>query len=357
MMSKITKYFKITFFRSLGSLPSILILYVTSKCNQKCNHCFYSASLNQKNDLELDDYKNISNEFGVIENLLIGGGEPFANISFSKILTLFYTNNQTKLFSIPTNATLLPQMEGALSDIRANCKDAFLNLYISFDGMENTHNEIRQFPNAFNRSMNNLDYLLKKFEGDSKIRFFITTTLMSENSNEIINLFNYVKNRFKNKVQFNMGLLRGEPKNPNLGLPHLNKISSIYSIISKSHQFDTFTNKIRSLAMFGLKMNILLSNKQVIQCKAGELIGVIYANGDVSSCELLPSVGNVLNGGFLKVWFSDEAKKQKRKIMNKECVCTHGCFLTPSITYSIYMPIFMIYFYIYAKKIMRKIHN
>jgi len=58
--------------------PNQLILFVTSLCNFKCETCFYWEKLNDtKNDLSLEEIKEISSHFKDLKLLLLSGGEPF----------------------------------------------------------------------------------------------------------------------------------------------------------------------------------------------------------------------------------------------------------------------------------------
>jgi hypothetical protein len=73
-----------------------------------------------------------------------------------------------------------------------------------------------------------------------------------------------------------------------------------------------------------------------VPCKAGNLSGVIHANGNVAVCETeayFQPLGNLRQKSFRDLWFSEEAERQRRIIRNKECTCTNEVFLWPSITY------------------------
>ena len=57
-------------------------------------------------------------------------------------------------------------------------------------------------------------------------------------------------------------------------------------------------------------------------CLAGKSNLVIWGNGEMSSCEMLPSVGNIKNQTPKEIIQSDSFKKQVKSINNKECHCT-----------------------------------
>jgi len=325
--SKIKKYLRLFKKRTKRDLPGILILYVTSKCNQKCEHCYYSAELNQPTDLKLSDYEGISRELNTIDTLLIGGGEPFTNKELPEILGYFYKYNKTRVFSIPSNFTLYDRIESSLKKIREQCPDARVNLNISFDGLEETHNEIRKFKNAFETSMNNCEKIAEQYKNDPKVTMTVASTVMDKNINEIEELGDYVNKRFKGQIPIAYGYLRGEPKDPSVKLP-------AYEELRKLH-YNSLKNRKGAGSLIEVKLETLRTQSQVVDCRAGELMGVIYADGSVSSCELLERIGKINEtNSFSDIWGSKARENQRKSICNKECHCTHECFIHPSTVYS-----------------------
>ncbi|HUO85462.1 MAG TPA: SPASM domain-containing protein, partial [Thermoanaerobaculia bacterium] len=84
-----------------------------------------------------------------------------------------------------------------------------------------------------------------------------------------------------------------------------------------------------------VELRVLEEETQVIPCLAGEISGVLDARGEVRMCELREPVGNVKETGydFGRLWFSEEAERQRRAIRAKECWCTHSCFMSSSLVF------------------------
>ena len=61
---------------------------------------------------------------------------------------------------------------------------------------------------------------------------------------------------------------------------------------------------------------------------------VIWGDGEISSCEMLPSFGNIKNKKILELINGTKHKEQVNSIKNKECHCTHNCALITSILYN-----------------------
>ena len=81
------------------------------------------------------------------------------------------------------------------------------------------------------------------------------------------------------------------------------------------------------------KVQTLKQKRQVVPCKAGRLSVVVYANGDVSLCEIHKPVGNLRQKPFQEIWQSEEARQLRESITNRECYCTTEVFLWPSIVF------------------------
>ena len=85
------------------SSPPFLILFITSICNLTCEHCFYWRNLNQRDDLTVDEIFKLAREMGPIENLNLGGGEPFIRKEYAEICRFFIRNNHVKQIYCPTS--------------------------------------------------------------------------------------------------------------------------------------------------------------------------------------------------------------------------------------------------------------
>ena len=68
--------------------PPFVTLYVTTRCDEKCIHCYYWDELNPQpnRDFRLDEFRRTLASMGEIYNLFIGGGEPFLRADLPDIL-------------------------------------------------------------------------------------------------------------------------------------------------------------------------------------------------------------------------------------------------------------------------------
>jgi hypothetical protein len=79
-----------------------------------------------------------------------------------------------------------------------------------------------------------------------------------------------------------------------------------------------------------LRREAFLKNAQPVPCVAGNRIAVVYDDGGVAPCELLPQVGNLRDAPFEVIWQSEKMRKAREGIASGKCACTHECFMAPS---------------------------
>ena len=113
----------------------------------------------------------------------------------------------------------------------------------------------------------------------------------------------------------------------------LPKLEAYWATYPNYDQFLKFV-KVYSRRM---ELAVLEQETQVRPCHAGLVSGVLDARGEVRMCELRDAVGNVrdTNYDFTKVWFNEAADAQRIAICNKECHCTHSCFMSSSLVFDV----------------------
>ena len=312
---------------------STLIFFVTNRCNFKCNHCFYWQSLNINDILSTENIKKIIDSIGDLDTLLMAGGEPFLRQDLAEISEYFIEKCHLRLLSIPTNGSMRNRILDFIPKISPKCK---LRIYISIDGLKETHNHIRQVD-----SFDNCISMLKELvELKKKYNFspLANVTVSNKNMHEIEGLakiFNEIG------VHYSVVPLRGAPKDGGLRPPTSKEWGDLIDKLVKDRQFlgpeasfhNNKTNMIKKihrklLVKFKTKMyQDALDGKRNYICKAGDEIGVIDYEGKVFFCELTKQVGDLkdFDYDFNKLWFSQKANDYRPEIQT--CVCTHGCFI------------------------------
>ena len=261
------------------------------------------------------------------------------------IISLYKINN-TKKINIVTNGFFTEKIIDVTSKILAECS-VDLNIQISLDGLEKTHDKIRRisiFKNAVSTARK-----LKEMSLQAKnLHVTIQTTISKQNLKEIIPLAEYVKRELQavhhgfqfvrsasfDVYQIDQNFLSG--LDPKLKRPLL----TIKELEEAFKDFSQFSNSDHSL----LSSYVRIMNKHIIQmkkekrpfvkCLAGKYDAVIWPEGSVSLCEFTKPFANLshYDFNFYLLWTSKKAEEAKNKI--KACFCTHTCNLLNAMQFN-----------------------
>ncbi len=313
--------------------PNQLILFVTSLCNFKCEICFYWEKLNDtKNDLSLEEIKEISSHFKDLKLLLLSGGEPFLREDLFEVIKVFYDINNVRKLHLPTNGYATEKTVAVTERILKELPGLKINMGISLDGLEEKHNLISQHKSAFDNAIETQRALVdleKKYE-NLVSRFYCVVT--NENVEETEKVFQFITDEFGfEKIGFSP--LRGEPKEPSLEEPTSSDWDGIFEMYSKYKKNTPFSLRQYVINRKTAFINKIFSNEMSgkglgpIECSAGDNICVIDSDGDVRVCELKKPVANLRDHDYN----ISSILKTKEK---HTCSCTHACFLNASLEIS-----------------------
>ena len=315
--------------------PPFMIVFINSICNLTCEHCFYWRNLNQRDDLSFDEFKKLSEELGPFENLNLSGGEPFIRPEFADICRLFIENNGVKRIYVPTNGYFTERTEQQLREVFKSPSLLSFVCELSLDGMPAYHNRFRGNPKSFAKAMETHDMLAEMQKHEPRLGVHANTVAMSENMDEIWQLTEYLKKRCPAMEHHNLAIIRGDRKNPSLVGPALEKYKALYDHVAEvwaDREKGRFGSIVEPMLQWA-KVKTIESASQYVPCTAGNLTGVVYANGDVSVCESHPPLGNLRKKSFFEIWDSAEAQALRERIRAKQCHCTNEVFLWPSVVF------------------------
>jgi hypothetical protein len=134
----------------------------------------------------------------------------------------------------------------------------------------------------------------------------------------------------------NLAVIRGDRKDPSLGGPDLQRYEDLFQYIRRlwaPREEGRYGSIVEPMLQW-TKVQTIKQKRQVVPCLAGRLTGVVYANGDVSTCETLEPLGNLRQASFPEIWQSERAQERRQSIANKDCFCTTEVFMWPSFTYA-----------------------
>jgi MoaA/NifB/PqqE/SkfB family radical SAM enzyme len=318
-----------------GDTPPFLVLFINSICNLTCDHCFYWRNLNQRNDLSFDEIEALSKDLGPIENLNLSGGEPFIRPDFAEIVKLFIRNNGVKQIYVPTNGYFTAKTEKALRSVLEEEDLLLFACELSLDGTQEYHNGFRGNKKSFQNAMETYGMMAELQKGDPRLRIHSISTATNQNIHEIHALTEYLFAECPAMDHHNLAVIRGDRKDPSLLAPSVEEYANLSQHIRSlwhPREADRYGAIVEPMLQW-TKLETMKQQTQVVPCKAGVLTGVVYANGDVSVCELHEPLGNLRDAPFSELWNSQKARELRESIACKECWCTTEVFMWPSIVF------------------------
>lgn len=333
-------------FNKRSTNPFYFICFVTSKCNMKCEHCFYWKNINKnKNELSFDEHQKVSENMGKIAFLSLTGGEPFLRKDLSQIAEIYCKNNGVRKLAIPTNGSLPSRITEEVKHILDTCKNVSVDIDLSIDGVREIHDRIRGCKDSFDKAIKTYN-LLKELKKDyNQLGITIVSTFTALNQHNIMGLYKYIKENLT-EAAFSINLVRGSPCHPELCKVNIKLYEEITNKLVEECIKKSRFNKNAPLSKISAEKNIIryeiikdtYKNRRFISyCYAAQLNGVMYEDGNVYCCELLnKKIGNVrdYNYDFKKLWQSKNAKEIIDFIHKTKCFCTHECIWTTNILFN-----------------------
>ncbi|PYP94466.1 MAG: hypothetical protein DMD38_15725 [Gemmatimonadetes bacterium] len=306
------------------------ILHVTNICNMRCQHCFVNFE-EKPNDLTLEEFRTLSRDLNDFIWLDIGGGEPSLRKDLPEVLSLF----RSQELSIPTNGWFPDRVVQMASSVGER-RPGRVIITVSLDGFESTHDEMRQ-AGSFKRALESI----RRLREVSTIRVKLNTVVCQRNADEVLDFMRWVRDNLGVDYQ-GLLLLRGDPINSLYRLPSPAKLAAIGEGMRPIHESYQFGRKglfARVLLNYqtikwDAQMRTLAEKTQVIPCLGGQAHLVVYANGDVAPCEILPSVGNIRRQPIKEILASRAMTDAVAGIKRKNCHCTHDCNMQENILFN-----------------------
>jgi MoaA/NifB/PqqE/SkfB family radical SAM enzyme len=323
-----------------GMKPIYMILGLTYDCNSFCRTCFNWEQLrkNKEHELSLEEIQKTLRSLDDLLFVVMSGGEPFLRRDIADICETLSKVNNTKQITIPTGAISSDLIGRQVEAILQRCRDTQIVVNLSIDHIGEKHDWIRGVPRNYERLKTTYSKLVPFLDKYDNFTLNMHTCLCTYNVDDLEYICTSVKETFPRISFHSFEMLRGDQPDKNIQpitteryrevLPYLESYWSTY---------DKYDGFLRFVKMYSrqVELQVLEQETQVTPCFAGTISGVLDARGEVRMCELRDAVGNVrdTNYDFGKLWFSAAADRQRESIENKECHCTHSCFMSSSLVF------------------------
>lgn len=326
-----------------------LIWFVTSRCNARCQTCFYWKELNRPGDLTFEEIETLSRTMPPFRELWLSGGEPMMRPRLGGIIEHFYRQNGIRTLNLPTNGLFQERVLQLMEHLGRTLPELDVNLNVALDGFEATHDRIRGVPGNFCKAVGLLEALSPLRNQYPNLRVHVNSVITSQNLQELEALAWWLIGRVELDGQY-FQVLRGDAKNPDLKKVDRRELLEFYRRIRPVHEYYGRRLAARHGGVKGWwkrhyyvqtllfhysvqGANLESSSPWPMPCRAGETILVIDANGDVRACELRGKVSNLrqVDCDFRQLYPSPEMGRETEQIVKDQCWCTHVCFIHDSL--------------------------
>lgn len=318
--------------------PILLNILVTSVCDMRCTHCFFTDELDdrprKKLQMKTEEIEKISETLGGnLGVLILAGGEPFTRKDLPEICNAFYRNNKLDSVYLMSNGQIHPRIFPDVTRILQENPNLNVTIALGIDGMKDAHEKIRRKEGSWDKAIHTARTLKEMKKEFPNLDVQTCTCVMASNQDTIFDWYDFLKYDLKpDKV--NINYIRPPSADPK----ELNFDHQMYARLSQMILDDTKNAVIKNnyggeagffKAAIDLYMHDLIAKtketgESQMTCYAGTAGAVIFDEGTISSCENLEAIGNLrdFDWNFQSVWNSP-AMKERRKKAASGCFCTH----------------------------------
>ena len=268
----------------------------TTRCNLNCLHCGSDCSKDSSfDDMPMSDFLSaldtIETKKGVI-TVVITGGEPLVRNDLEQcgreirkrgMRWSMVSNGQ--LYDEKRHKSLINAGLGALT--------------ISLDGLEESHNWLRNSTTNFNR----VDTAISLAANHNRLNFDIVTCVNQKNFNELPQILEYLLEKgVKSWRLFTIVPIGRAVENPDLFLSDIQfkEMLDFIAITRKNKIIDVKFSCEGYVGDYELKVR-----DTFFFCRAGINIGSILIDGSISACPNIDrsfAQGNIYKDNFFEVW-------------------------------------------------------
>ena len=318
--------------------PVLLNILVTSVCDMRCTHCFFTDELDdrprKKLQMKTHEIQRVSETLGGnLGVLILAGGEPFTRKDLPEIVRAFYENNRLESVYLMSNGQIQKRIIPDVTRILEECPNLNVAVALGIDGLKDQHEKIRQKPGSWDTAIDTARQLQQIKREYPRLDIQTCTCFMNTNQDTIFEWYDFLKYDLRpDKVNFNyIRPPSADPKELDIDHARYAKLArmidddSRHAAIKNNYGGEAgFFKAAIDIYMHGLIDKTMAEQKAQMKCYAGTAGAVIYDEGSVSSCENKAAIGNLRDHdwNFQSLWRSEAMKARRREVADG-CFCTH----------------------------------
>jgi MoaA/NifB/PqqE/SkfB family radical SAM enzyme len=281
--------------------PTSAFVAVTLLCNSRCIHC--DIWKNKGMDfLPLEVYRKLPKSLEMVD---LTGGEPFLRNDLPEIVKVVRETCPNARILITTNGFLPQKIKKYIGAILTN--DPNIAFRMSLDGWGDTHEKVRNIPQAFDKVMETVSILRTAGVKDIGLTF----TLMSINQHELRTVYDYCR---KEHLAFSLNVVHDSPIYFGMGKTSLSpdpkKVKSEFDYVVKK-QLQSVNPKDWGKAWFNhYSYEYMIHHRRPLPCGAGQNFFYMDPFANIFMCNIKNwPIGNLRKQTFEQVW-SSHAKER-----------------------------------------------
>lgn len=334
-----------------NGMPISIIHFITSRCNLRCNHCFYKNTLDLKDPGEqsLQQLQKTTSEIGSVLWYALAGGEPFVRSDIADIHHIIMRNCHPMMISIPTNGWYTDKTYLATLAMLQQMQHGTLTIQLSVDGPQDIHDSIRG-KDSWHHLLKTWKKLKEVQRVYPRLSLGIITVVNDANAHTYPDFIDELTDTFQpNQISINL-VRYTQDSSPAISIS--TELLDTYRTAIERYEWHIQHKTLTAFGYLGgtivraketlqkeLIYRVMRFNEFVTPCTAGDLIYTIWEDGRVNACEVLPdSVGNIIGdqaeNDFRKIATGNSAKALREKIVNEHCKCSYECAMTINTLFS-----------------------
>src|ERR1700688_5167275 len=189
--------------------PAVLNILVTSVCDMRCTHCFFTEELDdaprKKLQMKTHEIEKVSETFGGnLGVLILAGGEPFTRKDLPEIVRAFYSNNRLESVYITSNGQIQKRLLPDVARMLQECPKLNVTVALGIDGLKEQHDKIRQKPGSWEIVIDTARRLQAMKKDSPRLDVQSCTCFMNSNQDVMFEWYDFLKQELKtDKVNFN----------------------------------------------------------------------------------------------------------------------------------------------------------
>src|SRR6187455_218311 len=189
--------------------PVLLNILVTSVCDMRCTHCFFTDELDdrprKKLQMKTHEIERISQTLGGnLGVLILAGGEPFTRKDLPEIARAFHKNNKLESIYLMSNGQIQQRIIPDVTRILQENPALNVTVALGIDGLKEDHESIRQKPGSWDIAIGTARKLQEIKKEYPRLDIQTCTCFMNSNQDRIFDWYDFLKHDLKpDKVNIN----------------------------------------------------------------------------------------------------------------------------------------------------------